>query len=241
MSRLRSHLVRLCAVLVAAAALAAFPAAGRQLAKAQKQAAASGQQSAGGSVPLRVGLVIGDEVRSYRQTVFLTRFEFGRRLANQAELVFNQTFSSVRSMRELSADPHAYDGLDLIVVVEGPEGSYRQSGLFTGTMSLTVRFTVRDARGAQLFQLQETDTEKGSNANNIEDRLGETVSRKFVQDLLLTPRVREMLAPAPRVEPKVQLADTASMDSAGLDVPPPPPWRSAPAPAASLPAPAQKP
>jgi len=62
------------------------------------------------------------------------------------------------------------------------------------------------------------------------DRLGEAIARKFVQDFALDPHVRNLLAPAPAVEAKPVLADTSIMDSAGLDVPPPPPWgRPAPA------------
>ena len=233
MSRSRFHLFWLSAALAAAAALGASPAAA-QMARKKEAAAASAQQPASGTTPLRVGLVISDAVRSYRQSVLLTRFEFGKHLASQVEAVFNQTFASVRNMRELPADPHANEGLDLIVVVEVPDGRYQQVGLITGMLSLTARFTVRDGHGVELFQMQETDAEKGTNANIIMERLTETVARKFVQDLLASERVRNMLAPAPAapVEVKVALDDTTVMDSSGLDVPPPPPWviRGAPQP-----------
>jgi hypothetical protein len=229
--RSRFHPIWLCVALAAAAALGASPATA-QMARKKEAAAAAAQQPASGTVPLRVGLVISDAARSYRQSVLLTRFEFGKHLANQTETVFRQTFTSVRLMQELPADPHANQGLDLIVVLEVPEGSYHQAGLITGMLSLTARYTVRDANESQLFQMQETDSEKGTNANVIMERLTETVARKFVQDLLVTERVRALLAPAPAApaEVKVALDDTTVMESSGLDVPPPPPWGTAPAP-----------
>lgn len=243
MARRHLHLVWLSTALAAAAAIGAFPAAGRQFAKAQKQAAASGQQPTGGGVPLRVGLVISDEVRNYRTTYMLSHIDFGKHLATQAQLVFDQSFAAVRPMKEVPADAHAVGGIDLLIVPEALEGSARQSGLMSGTVTLVVRFTVRDASGAQLFQLQETGSDKGSNTNNMLDRLGEAIARKFVQDFSMDPRGRALLSPAYPAAPaetKPVLADTATMDSSGLDVPPPPPW-TPPAPTAGAPTTSGKP
>lgn len=196
-----------------------------QIAKDQKQAAASGAQTGGGSVPLRVGLVISDGVRSYKTMIMLTRIEFGRRMATQAEKVFNETFASVRVMSGLPSDPHGYEGLDLIVAVESPEGRV-QTGFFSpSTFTLTVRFSVRNASGEEIFQTQETASEQSKSVAEGPDQCGQVVVRKFIQELILNPRVRALLAPAPAPEVKAVVPDTAVMDSSGLDVPPPPPWR----------------
>ncbi|HKM89589.1 MAG TPA: hypothetical protein VJX29_03155 [Candidatus Acidoferrales bacterium] len=226
------RLVLLSTAVVTAAIMTALPASAQSgYGGVQKEkAAASGQRTQGGSVPLRVGLVISDEVRSYRTSYMLSHIDFGKHLATQAQLVFDQSFAAVRPMRELPADAHASEGLDLLIAIEAPDGSAHQSGLMSGTVTLVVRFTVRDASGTQLFQLQESGSDKGSNTNNMLDRLGEAIARKFVQDFELDPHVRNLLSPAPAVEAKAVLADTSIMDSAGLDVPPPPPWgRPAPA------------
>ena len=232
--RRHSHLCILSAGLAACAAFSVFPAAARQIAIQQKQAAASRTQSSGGNVPLRVGLVISDDVRAYRTTYMLSHIDFGKHLATQAQLVFDQSFAAVRPMKELPADARAAEGLDALIVLDTLEGNARQSGLVSGTVTLSVRFTVRDAAGAQLFQLQETGSEKGSNTNNMLDRLGEAIARKFVQDFSMDQRARALLSPVPPAAPaetKPVLADTAAMDSAGLDVPPPPPWSTGPGPA----------
>jgi hypothetical protein len=226
----RIRLIGFSTALALAATVGVLPCASDQLAKAQKTAAASGQQTQGGRVPLRVGLVISDEVRSYRSSYMLSHIDFGKHLATQAQLIFDQSFAAVRPMRELPADAHGNDGLDLLIVLEAPDGSAHQSGLVSGTVTLVVRFTVRDPSGTQLFQLQESGSEKGSNTNNMLDRLGEAMARKFVQDFEMDPHVRNLLSPAPAVEAKAVLADTSMMDSAGLEVPPPPPWTQAAAP-----------
>jgi hypothetical protein len=223
---------------VAAALLAAGagPLQARQIAKQQKEAATSGAQTSGGGLPLRVGLVIGDDVRTYRTTHMLARFEFGKHFATQAQLVFDQSFAAVRPMAAMPADAKA-EGLDLFIVAEAPQGDEHQSGLMSGTVTLLVRFTVRDASGAQLFQLQESGSDKGTNVNNMLDRVGESVARKFIQDFRADPRLQSLLAPHPAtpVEAAPVLADTAAMDSAGLDVPPPPPWGRPAAPPAGTP------
>ena len=225
MFRGQSHLPLLSAALAACAAISVSPVAARPLAASKQQGPATGAQAQGGSVPLRVGLVISDDVRSYRTTHMLAHFDFGKRFATQAQLVFDQSFAAVRPMSAMPTDAKA-EGLDLFIVAEAPEGGAHQSGLMSGTVTLSVRFTVRDASGAQLFQLQESGSEKGTNVNNMLDRLGETVARNFIQDFRADPRLQSLLAPHPAtpVEAAAVLADTAAMDSAGLDVPPPPPW-----------------
>jgi hypothetical protein len=233
----------LAAALTAAATVGMVSTASGQTAREQKMAAASRAQSSSGSVPLRVGLVISEAVRTYRTSYMFSHIDFGKHLATQAELVFDQSFAAVRPMMELPGDAHAIEGLNLLIVLDGLEGSAHQSGLVSGTVTLAVRFTVRDASGAQLFQLQETGSEKGSNTNNMLDRLGEAIARKFVQDLLVDPRARALLSPASAAAPaetKPVLEDTAAMDSSGLDVPPPPPW-APPTPAAGAPSSVGKP
>jgi hypothetical protein len=228
MSALGTIRVVVAAALAAATALSARPATAQMGLSGAKgsHVAGYGSQSSGVTVPLRVGLVISDEMRTYRTTYMLSHIDFGKHLATQAQLVFDQSFAAVRPMKELPADAHAVEGIDLLIVLEALEGSAHQSGLVSGTVTLVVRFTVRDASGAQLFQLQETGSHKGSNTNNMLDRLGESIARKFIQDFLVDPRVRSLLSPAPAApaEAKPVLADTSMMDSAGLDVPPPPPW-----------------
>ena len=221
--RLAFHLAALATLLLAAASPAAA-----QLAKTKKMEAASGAQSSGGSVPLRVGLVISDAVRSYKTMVFLTRIEFGRRLAEKAEKIFGDTFASVQPMKDVPADPRAAEGLDLIVIIDAPDGR-TQTGLFSSnTISLTARFTARTAKGEQFLQVQETDNEKFSSPSQGPDQVGETVVRKFIQELILSPTVRNLLAPAPAAPVAAQAQpvrdDSAALASAGLDVPPPPPW-----------------
>jgi hypothetical protein len=214
----------LSAALAAAAALSAFPASAGQVAKQQKQAAAAGTPVQGSSASWRVMLVIGDDVRNYRPGVFLSHYDFGPRLAKEAERVCRQSFAAVTVTAAMPADPHALDGIDLVIQIQSPVGTHL-GGLFTFTQSLSAVFDVRNRRGEELFRVQESDTEKSPSIPVLEDRLGEGVTRKFLQDLNQNPSVRNSLAPPPApVETKPVLADTAEMDSSGLDVPPPPPW-----------------
>jgi hypothetical protein len=220
------HRLWLPAMLAACLATSAIPLAAGQMAKAAKQAAASGQpvaQTSGGTGAVRVMLVIGDEVRNYRPGFFLTHYDFGPRLAKEAERVCRQSFAAVSVTAAAPADPHALDGIDLVILVESPVGTHL-GGLFTFTQSLSAIFVVRNTRGAELFRVQESDTEKSPSIPVLEDRLGEGVTRKFIQDLNQNPNVRNSLVPPALIEAKPVIADTAAMDSSGLDVPPPPPW-----------------
>jgi len=228
MQRRNSHIWLLVAALLALVVATGLPAEARQLAKQQKEAAASGAQTSGGSVPLRVGLVISDATRSYKTMIMLTRIEFGRRLAEKATKIFDETFASVRPMTELPSGPQGYSGLDLVVVVEVGDGHTQTPFLGTPTYFLTARFTVFNANGQQILQTQHSANDKGSPASGP-DSVGEATVRKFIQELILNPTIRAMLAPAPAapVETKPVPADTALMDSAGLDVPPPAPWPTA--------------
>ena len=170
-------------------------------------------------------LVMSEAVRSYRVAVFLSHIDFGRRLAAQVEKIFPQSVTVVRTEASLPADPSAYNGVDLVVVVEQPEGSI-QTGLFqfSNPMTLAVTFVVRSTKGEELFRAHETATDHAQNANNGADRLGEAVTRQFLQELLSSVTVRDILSPPAPVEVKPVLADTSIMDSGGLDVPPPAPW-----------------
>jgi hypothetical protein len=239
----RQALLRLFSVALGVTLCAgAFPAAARQMAKAQKQATATGTQPQAGSVPLRVGLVITDATRSYKTMVMLTRVEFGRRLADKATTIFNQTFATVQPMSNLPSDPRTYGGLDLTVVVD-LVSARAQTQLFAPTIfSLSARFTVLNSSGQQILQMQETSTEKSNSPAGGPDAVGEMAVRKFIQDLVLSPAVRAMLLPAPASQAPAQpvLADTAAMDSSGLEVPPPPPWVPL-TPASGAPGPGGKP
>jgi len=179
-------------------------------------------------------LVISEAVRSYKVTVFLTRIDFGRRLASQIESLFPQSLSVVSSVPNLPSDPGAYNGVDLVVVVEAPEGAVHM-GFMNNPMDLTVTFVVRNIKGEELFRARETAKDNAQNANNGADRLGAAVTRQFIQELLSNASVRNILSPPAPVEAKPVLAESSIMDSAGLDVPPPPPWAQ---PAAPVPPPA---
>ena len=229
LEKLRRRMI-LSTVLVAAVAFGALPAAGGQQgynsAREKKMAAASGAAPAqsSGSGP-RVMLVMSDAVRAYRVSVMLSHIDFGRRLAAQVEKLFPQSVTVVRTEASLPADPSAYNGVDLVVVVEAPEGSI-QTGLFqfSNPMTLGVTFVVRNTKGEEIFRARETARDSAQNANNGADRLGEAVTRQFIEKLLSSASVRNILSPPAPVEVKPVLADTSMMDSAGLDVPPPPPW-----------------
>ena len=205
---------------------APLPAAA-QFAKAKKQEAASGQQATGGGVPLRVMLVISDSVRGYRPAVFLSHWDFGPRLARQAEKIFNETFAAVQIVSMVPTDPHALDSFDLVVSIESPDGRH-QAAFFSYTEILSAVFVARRTNGQEVFRSQETDTEKGSgNPGGTQDQLGEAVTRKFIQELILNPNVRNLLTPAPPPEAKPARDDSAALASAGLDAAPPPPWPNA--------------
>lgn len=222
MWRRQTRLLLRVTTLALACLFSTLPAAG-QLAKARKQEAASGQQSASGRVPLRVGLVISDATRSYKTMNFLTRIEFGRRLADKAVAIFNQTFTSVQQMTGVPA-PGGYAGLDVVVSVDVVEAHTQTPFLSPPNYYLTARFTVWNSSGQQILQMQESGMEKSGTAASGPDAVGETVVRKFIQDLILNPSVRSLLAPAPPPEAKPARDDSAALASAGLDVPPPSPW-----------------
>jgi hypothetical protein len=230
----RSRQLILLSIAFAVMAASALPAAagGQVTVKEKKAAAAAGTApvQANGS-RLRVMLVISDAVRSYRVSVMLSHVDFGRRLAAQIESLFPQSLSVVSSVSNLPSDPRAYDGVDLVVVVEAPEGVVHM-GFMTNPMDLAVTFVVRNAKGEELFRAHETAKDNAQNANNGADRLGAAVTRQFIQELLSSASVRNTLSPPAPVEVKPVLADTSIMDSAGLDVPPPPPWAQANAPVA---------
>ena len=217
----------LAAALAAGLALCTAP-AGAQVAKRAKQDAVSGQQSTGGSVPLRVGLVISDATRSYKTMIMLTRVEFGRRLGDKAVRIFNETFASVQQMTALPVAPSGYGGLDLVVVVEVVDGHTQTPFLSQTSFFLTARFTVFNSSGQQILQLQEGATDKSGSPAAGPDAVGEMVVRRFIQELILNPSIRNLLAPsstpAVAVEQKPVGDDSAALASAGLDVPPPPPW-----------------
>jgi hypothetical protein len=224
MMPLRIRLIAIATALAAVATVCVLPSAsGQMAAKAQKQAAVSGQQPQSSGPGPRVLLVISDAVRSYRVAVFLSHVDFGRRLAAEVEKIFPQSVAVVRTEASLPVDPGAYNGVDLVVVVEAVEGSI-SAGFFGNPMSLAATFVVRNTKGEEIFRARETASEKAQNANYGADRLGEAVTRQFIQKLLSSASVRNILSPPPPVEVKPVLEDTSMMDSAGLDVPPPPPW-----------------
>ena len=222
--RARLHLLRLTAALAAAAALSAIPAAAHQLAKQQKQAAAAPASGApSGTSPLHVMLVVSDAVRAYRVSLFLNHVDFGRALATQVEKDFRETFVSVNTVSALPADAGSYAGIDLVVVVEVPQGDVR-TGFFSNPMTLNAGFVVRSPKGVELFRLRESANDNAQNLYHGRDRLVEAVCHQFVQDMMSNVVVRNILTPPAPVETKPVLADTAAMESSGLDVPPPAPW-----------------
>ena len=118
----------------------------------------------------------------------------------------------------------ALDGFDMVVSIESPDGRH-QAALFSYTETLSAVFVARRPNGQEILRSQEMDTEKGSgNANGTQDQLGEAVTRKFIQELILNPNVRNLLTPAPPPEEKPARDDSAALASAGLEVAPPAPW-----------------
>ncbi len=228
MSPERIRLVFLSAALAAAATAGLCPPASGQTAKEAKQAAASGQQSQGGNVPLRAMVVISDAVRGYHASIFISRVDVGRRLANEAEQIFGQTFSATKTVAAVPTDPHAFDGFDLVILLDVPRCEIH-SALFSNPMTLNEGFVVRNAKGQEIMRVQETANDNAKNLLNGADRLGQAVTRRFIQELLMNASVRNMLSPPAPVEVKPVLADTSIMDSSGLEVPPPPPWARPPA------------
>jgi hypothetical protein len=227
MLRGRSHPVLLSAALAACMALCGLPAAAHGLSAARPQAAASGTQAPGSPSTWRVMLVISQAVRSYQLPTFLAHIDYGGSLARQFERVCQETFASVKTVSEFPADAHGYDGIDLVIVLDVPQGGFRR-GLLSNTLSLTEGFAVRNTKGEEIYRVQESSSDSGLNLMHGPDRLSEVVSRQFVKDLLANANVRNALAPAAPVaapvETKPVLADTTVLDSGGLEVPPPAPW-----------------
>ena len=190
------------------------------------QAGASGPTApASGKIPLRVMLVISDAVRGYKVHEGFVHLDFGGRLARKAERNFDETFASVQVVAEAPGDAHPPVGIDLIVSMESPHGWDKFAG-FSATENLTVVFVARRPNGEEIFRVQESASDDGNRAAT-QDRLGDAVSRKCIQDMLLNESVRAMFSPAPSAAPAVVKAerdDSAAPASAGLDVPPPPPW-----------------
>jgi len=216
----------IAAALAACIVIGALP-AGAQLAKVKKEEAASGQLTSGGQAPLRVMLVISDQVRSYQTYIRLARVEYGRRLAKEAERVFNESFRTVKIVALLPTDPGGYEGIDVVVTLGMPQGE-QHAGMFPGLtgfdLKLTETFVVTDVHGQELLRGTESASDKAMDLGKGGDALGEAVVRKFLQEMFLNSRIHELLSPTPQAAPKIVLEDAAVMDSAGLDVPPPSPW-----------------
>ncbi len=195
MSGRRQQLILLFIAFAVKTARALSTAAGQMdRAREQKAAAASGAAPAqGNGSRVHVMLVISDAVRSYRVPVFLSHVDFGRRLAAQIESLFPQSLSVVSSVPNLPSDPRAYDGVDLVVVVEAPQGAVHM-GFMNNPMDLAVTFVVRNIKGEELFRAHETATDHAQNANNGADRLGAAVTRQFLQELLSSASVRNLLS-----------------------------------------------
>ncbi len=198
-----------------------------------RSSADTGRRSLEGQIPLRVMLVITDAVRGYKVHEGFIHLDFGGRLSKKAEKNFEETFTSVQVVAEAPADAHPPTGIDLIVSIESPHGWDKFSG-FSATENLTAVFVARRPNGEEIFRVQESASEDGNRAS-VQDKLGDEVSRKCVQDMLLNDSVRALLSPASgavaaAMQPKPAVADTAEMDSSGLDAPPPPPWAEPDAP-----------
>jgi len=223
MSRRQSYLRLLSAALAVCAAISVSTVAAGPLAAEKQQAPAPGAQPPSNPSTWRVMLVISQAVRSYKVPTFMAHVDFGESLASQSEKVFQESFATVRAVSELPADPHGYDGIDLVIVLDVPQGGFKR-GLLSNTLSLTAGFVVRNPKGEEIFRVQESSSDSGLNLMHGPDRLSEVVARQFVKDLLANANVRNALAPPAPVEAKPALADTPELDSGGLEVPPPPPW-----------------
>ena len=242
-SRAKKSIPPICAAILAAGLLPAIALAAPP-ARAQsgyggvgggRSSADTGRRSPEGQIPLRVMLVITDAVRGYKVQEGLVHLDFGGRLSKKAEKNFEETFTSVQVVAEAPADAHPPAGIDLIVSIESPHGWDKFTGIFSVTENLTAVFVARRPNGEEIFRVQESASEDGNRAST-QDKLGDEVSRKCLQDMLLNDSVRALLSPASGViaaaaQPKPAVADTAEMDSSGLDAPPPAPWAEQDAPA----------
>lgn len=224
MPRAHTFRILLCLALLGAASTSARRAGAQAAAGLTKdqQAAASRPAATGGKVPLRVMLVVSDALRGYKVHEGLVHLDFGGRLARKAEKNFEDTFASVQVVAEAPAVAHPPVGIDLIVSIESPHGWDKFSGIFSVTENLSVVFVARRPSGEEIFREQESASEDGNRAAT-QDRLGDAVSRQGIQNMLLSPAIRDLLSGGPAVSTKAENSDSSMLGSGGLEMPPPPP------------------
>ena len=183
----------------------------------QPPVSTTAQTAAGGKLPLRVMLVIGGAARSYQARITFFHIKLGGCLASKMEKDFELEFSQLTTASEVPTSPHGLDNIDLIVSVENLRGEIHMSWHNTNPMTLAGDFSARNHKGEEIFRAQETVNVDAKDVNSGCDEVGEALSRQFLKDLLASPAMQALLTPKPDT-------DTPIMDSAGLDVPPGPPW-----------------
>lgn len=191
-----------------------------QVAGIQQPVSATAQTATGAKLPLRVMLVISNSVWDYKPAVFMTHWDYGPRLAKQAQLAFAQSFAAVRVSTVVETS--ALGTVELVVLLDSPEGR-KLSGVSSFTVSLSAQFVARTPGGEEILRAQEEETGKGKDAFKLIDQLAEAITHKFILDLMVSPRAQALLSPRPKAGPRGD--DSPALGSAGLDLEPLPPWQ----------------
>jgi len=213
----------LLAAALAVTVAASVPPVFAQLATTSEQKAAVASEQSRPS-QLRVLLVVSSTTQAYKYVFFLTRVAIGRLLTEHTEKALGPSFAAVKVLDSLPSDAQGFAGYDLAILLESPNCEVHGQG-FHNVMTVTAEFTVRNARGEELFRVREEAHENNNNLYHGGERLTEAVATQFVREMLANTSVKNFLfPPAPAAPAPPPVDDSTAMDSSGLDVSPPPPW-----------------
>ncbi len=100
-------------------------------------------------IPVRVGYYLGPAVRDYHTVLGGLRFDIGLRLAAEVDEHFRRSFRAVTPLYRVPAEASAAEGVDLVIVVGQPTGTWKSGGA-SGDIKLRVPFSIQGVDGRRL-------------------------------------------------------------------------------------------
>jgi len=141
-------------------------------------------------IPMRVGYYLSPAVRDYHEIFGGMRFDVGLRLAAEVDENFRRSFRAVTPLYRVPADASAAQGLDLIIVVGQPKGTWK-SRAASGDIKLSVPFAIHGVDGRRLGEkVEESEVHAVFGSMNIGENINKAheaarvVSRAVVLQFL---------------------------------------------------------